>query len=469
MVAAASPLQADPADDQYRAAADHFDAQRGRQAADEFQKFLQAFPDDSRAGQSTFFLAEALLQSDQWDAARRQFEKYLAVEPEGKYARPALFRRGEAAYLSGRFAVAKPDLEAFLAKYPNDRLAAYALPYLGEIVLAGGDADSAAARFREGLERFPEGPMGDECRQGLDRAKQKQREADEAKRLDPAEVLWTAARSHEKAGRLEQAAASYRRLADEHSEFPHLDAVLYEWAWVEIGLQRPDDAFRLFERLHKDLSQSRYWADATCRLAERAADQKNIDRAAALFDEILAAKADPQVREYALFLRGQVAMTQGDWPKAREAFETLVKQFSESRKRSAAEFLIAEAYYRQGDFAEAAPRFQRLGAENQTQREPWTGIVPLRCAQIFARQGRWSEAQKIAASIAADYAGFGQQYEVDYLLGRCLAGQGDFDAARAAVLAHGLAGKKARISYGIYGADALPAKVAEVLGEAHAG
>jgi ADP-dependent NAD(P)H-hydrate dehydratase / NAD(P)H-hydrate epimerase len=57
----------------------------------------------------------------------------------------------------------------------------------------------------------------------------------------------------------------------------------------------------------------------------------------------------------------------------------------------------------------------------------------------------------------------------DVLSGLCGAllarGMPAFDAACAAAMAHGLAGRKAHSDLGLYGADALPARVAKVLGE----
>jgi TolA-binding protein len=59
-------------------------------------------------------------------------------------------------------------------------------------------------------------------------------------------------------------------------------------------------------------------------------------------------------------------------------------------------------------------------------------MIPLRRAQVLAQQNQWNDAYAMAAKIAAEFPGFQQQYEVDYLLGRCLANQADFDAARQA-------------------------------------
>ena len=753
-----SGARASEADDQFAVAAGHYDRQQWKLAVTEFQTFLQKFPQDRRAGQSLFFLAEALLQVGKPGDARQQFHKYLDREPGGKFARAALFRAGESAYLAGDFAAARPDLESFAAKFPGDRLNAYVVPYLGDIALSAGDAAKAVAYFRDGLKRFPEGQLQDDCRFGLARALEKQNQTEEAERLylavagkpasrladaaqfhlgalqyaaaryeqaiesfaafegrlaasswqpnarlgcgmsllklnRPAEagkqfdvVLATAAASellkqqavrgkvqaallskdyaavdreaaefekrfpksdirgevermlarslverkqyaaavallkpltgghapgpqaledryllavsyeglkqYEKAlaallpvldaatgqlkvdaqltqgslllglkkygpavtaleavvqakpagdaavkaigelaigyarsGHLDQAkklyaeleekypqhplfaptieqlaeaaydandagwsaelssrlaaaggspdyalkgklglgwsqfkagklveaaaafdevlkknpppaiaaeaalvrgraleqlgqndaalamyglvidqhptskqqadalaaaaqlrdhlkqyepaAALYQRLVSQYPQLPNRDGALYQWAWALSELGKPDEAARLFERLHKEFPKSRYWGDVTCRLAQRALDAKDYGRVLALTAEVLAAKSDAKIREYALFLRGQVQVSKADWPKVGEAFTALAKEFPDGQRRLVAEFWIAEALYRQGDYAAAEPRWEQLAQRVQQKREPWMAMVPL--------------------------------------------------------------------------------------------
>lgn len=805
--------RASEADDQFAVAAGHYDRQQWKLAVAEFQTFLQKYPQDRRASQSFFFLAEALLQVGKHNDARQQFHKYLEREPGGKFARAALFRAGESAYLAGNFAAARPDLESFSAKYPEDRLNSYVVPYLGDVALSAGDAAKAATYFRDGLKRFPEGRLQDDCRFGLARALEKQNQTEEAERLylavagkpasrladaaqfhlgalqyasgryeqaiesfsafegrlaasswqpnarlgcgmsllklnrpaeagkqfdavlaaaaagerlqqqaargkvqaaleskdyaavdreaaqfekrfpesegraevqrmfarslverkqytpavavleplvsghspgpqgledryllavsyeelkqydralaallpvldaatgqlktnaqltqgslllalkkygpaiaaleavvqakpagdaavkalgelaisyarggqldkakkiytelvekypkhpllaptiehlaeaayDAGDAAWSAelsgrmaaaggspdyalkgklglgwsqfkagklveaaaafdevlkknpppamaaeaalirgrileqlgendaalamygllidkhptskqhpealaaaARLHDHLKQYEAAAALYQRLAGQYPQLPNLDGVLYQWAWALAELPKPDEAARLFERLHKEFPKSRYWGDATCRLAQRALDAKKYDRALALAGEVLAANSDAKIREYALFLRGQVQMSKADWPKVGEAFTALAKEFPEGQRRLVAEFWIAEALYRQGDYAAAEPRWEQLAQRIQQKREPWMAMVPLRRAQSLALQNRWADAYAIVAQIAAAFPNFEQQYEVDYLLGRCLANQADFEGARQA-------------------------------------
>jgi cellulose synthase operon protein C len=675
MILSAGALRADPPDDQFAVAAGHYDRGRWKLAAEEFRVFLQKYPNDRRAGESVFFLGEALLQSGSFDEARRQFILYTGRQPEGKRIKAALFRLGEAAYLARDFDKAVPDLQRFLTKYPDDRLDAFILFYLGDIQLSRGRPADAVRQFDaalavksadealvqqalhgnvraarglierkqyaeaaallesligrnragrlspqdlenryllavsyEGLRRYEEAlatllpvvdnatgplkadaqltqgslllalkkyadaiapletflagkPTGDAQAKALAQlaiCSAHARQVDKAKRLyseliakhpqnrlvppttehlanlayeagdaawaadlsarlaasgvsteyaikgklglgwsqfqagrlaesaatfddvlkknppeavaaeaalargqilamlgqsEPAlamfdlaiaryprspqhaDSLLAAARLYDKLKQPDRSAALYERLDREHPQFPKLDLVLYDWAWALRALGKAQDADRLFERLRRQYPQSRFRADATFRLAQRAFDAQDFARAIGLIDDALVAKADPQVREYAMHLRGQIAVAKADWPKAREVFETLVAEFPESRRRLAAEYWSAESCYRQGDYQAAAARLERVAQQIEQlkdHREPWMAMVPLRRAQMFVKQGQFRDAYAIAAKIAADYPRFEQQYEVDYVLGRCLANEADFEGARKA-------------------------------------
>ncbi len=60
------------------------------------------------------------------------------------------------------------------------------------------------------------------------------------------------------------------------------DAAMYQLAWVLIDQGRDDEADEVFSQLRTDFRGSRYWADATYRLAERAARAADPDRADAV-------------------------------------------------------------------------------------------------------------------------------------------------------------------------------------------
>ena len=227
-----------------------------------------------------------------------------------------------------------------------------------------------------------------------------------------------------------EAAELFALLVDKFPQLPELDAVLYDWSWALQDAGKQAEAARLLERIHAEFRQSRYWPDVTYRLAQRAADAKDNQRAGQLAGELLKANTEPRIREYALYMQGQVAAAQEQWDQVRASLEPLLREFPNSELRLPAEYWVAEAFYRQGDYDAAGQRFEHLAAAARGQQQPWLGMVTLRRAQIRAQMRKWDEAQSIAARIEKDYPSFEQQYEADYVLGRCLAAQADFEAAR---------------------------------------
>jgi TolA-binding protein len=95
-----------------------------------------------------------------------------------------------------------------------------------------------------------------------------------------------------------------------------------------------------------------------------------------------------------------------------------------------AEFLRADVGYRKGDYDDAGKRFAELAPKLAKRNDRWIAMVPLRRAQIYAQQRRWSDARALASTIAKDFPNFDQSFEADYLIGRCHAAEANLDAAR---------------------------------------
>ena len=56
----------------------------------------------------------------------------------------------------------------------------------------------------------------------------------------------------------------------------------------------------------------------------------------------------------------------------------------------------------------------------------------MRLAQSLCQQKKWQDALAIAAKIESEFPRFEEQYEADYIVGRCLAAEAEFAAAREA-------------------------------------
>jgi TolA-binding protein len=135
---------------------------------------------------------------------------------------------------------------------------------------------------------------------------------------------------------------------------------------------------------------------------------------------------------HALYLRAQVAISQTRWDNAERDLERLMNGDSKSPISLPAEFLRADVAYRRGEYAQAKDRFAALAGKLGGRNDRWIPMVPLRRAQVLAQQQEWAEARVLAEQIAKDYPNFDQQYEADYLIGRCHAADAKLQEARQA-------------------------------------
>ena len=397
----------------------HARAKEIDKAKQRYAELIEKHPKHVLIAPTTERLAEAAFDANDPAWATELSKRLAAPGSSAAYELKGKLNLGWSQFKAGKQVDAAATLDELLKKNPPEAIAAEAAFLRGRILQDLGQSEAALAMYDVVIERY----AGSEHR---------------------CEALLAAARLQAKLKQDAVAAKSYRRLAADYPQFAKLDAAIYEWAWLMQDLGKREDAAKLFERLHHDNPQSRFWADGTCRLARLALEAKDYQRASALADEVVAKtpagagpnstaeKPDAKVRQYAMLLRGQIAVAKADWPKVREAFEMLLKEYPRSQRRLVAEYWIAESYYQQGDHAAAIARFEQLAERMKERREPWMAVIPLRRAQTLAQQNQWAAAQAIAAAIEKDFPNFEQQYEVDYLLGRCFANQGEFDAARQA-------------------------------------
>ncbi len=400
-------------------------ARTGRlnQAKKLYAALIEQHPGHPLLAPATEQLAEAAFDANDTVWATKLSGKLAFTSDQPEYELKGKLNLAWSQYKSGKLAEAAATFGDVLEQKPPEPIAAEAAATRGQIFDELKMPDQAMLLYQSVITQYP---------------KSKQR----------CNVLLAAARLHEKLKQNALAAADYELLANDYPTFAKLDAVLYQWAWTLQECGKANQSRQLFERLHKEYPKSRFWADATYRLAERAMGAKDYDTAMRLADEVLARAAaaeptalkpkpaaepvDAKVRQYVMFLRGRIFAAKADWTKSREAFESLLLAYPDTPRRLPAEFWVAESYYRQNDLGVAADRFKRLADLTRDNRESWVAMIPLRRAQILARQNQWEDAYAIAVKIESDYPQFEQQYEVNYLLGRCLADRADFEAARQA-------------------------------------
>ncbi|MCE9547373.1 MAG: tetratricopeptide repeat protein [Planctomycetia bacterium] len=211
-----------------------------------------------------------------------------------------------------------------------------------------------------------------------------------------------------------------------------VDAALYQSAWLLESQKQHDDAQARFKTLHEKHPQSRFWADATYRLAAAALKAKQYDEAHQLIGRLATTRPAEDVLAHALLLDGERAAAQGQWQEAGEIMASLLARHPNDDVRIPAEFWQAEAAYHQEHFDEARQGFNNLAKQPANQIEAWACLISLRRGQLAAMAKDWLNAGQLAQGLRENHPDFDQQFEVDYLLGRCLMSEARFDEARKA-------------------------------------
>jgi cellulose synthase operon protein C len=396
-------------------------ARQGRidQAKSFFGQVTASHPDIDVLPAARLALAEAALAHQDYAWSNELFTELASGS--SAYATRGLSGLAWSQYKAGQLAEASASFERLLTEHADDPLAAEAALARGQILERLKQDDVALAMYQRVI--------------GLDRP---------CAQLPQAMLL--AARLYERQGQPKEAVALYERLDRRltSGDFKpegnaaggpaplDRDELVYRWAWASRDLGEQEKADELFERLRQAQPRSRFWAEAVYRLADRAFQTGQLQRAEQLVGELTAAESDRQVTPHALMLAGKIAAARDDWKQVVPPLARLVEQFPDSAPVALAEYFIAEAAYRQADYDKAFEQLRELAENTVGRDEKWRPMIPLRQAQILARKEQWRDALEIASQIATDYPDFEQQYEADYVIGRCQASLGDFDEARAA-------------------------------------
>ena len=432
-------------------------------AATELEAYLKSQPGGLLAQRATAQLTVCYARSKKLDLARETYEKLPRTAAAGdKSPTPGpsdnAAERPSDLWLSTTRQVAEAALAAGDAKWAAELFTALAadgnppeylvrgLSGLGWCQLDQNDAEKAAATFDQLLAKFPDSELASDAAWARGQALERLAKLDAAlasyqmvidkfpKGTQFPDALLAAARLLDQLHQEARAIELYERFVAEQTASPQLDAARYGWAWALCDAGKRADADAQFQKIHDNFSASRFWPDATFRLAESAVAAKQFDQARKLLDELAAAKPPEGIEQHLFYLKGEMAAAQQQWDQVNTAMNELVRRFPDSSLELPACYWIAEASYRLGKYDDAAKQLAALQSRTAGRKDSWLAMVPLRQAQVLAQHKQWSEAQSLAAKIETDFPNFAQQYEADYVVGRALAAQADFDGARKSYL-----------------------------------
>jgi TolA-binding protein len=351
-------------------------------------------------------VAESAYAAGKLDVARDLFARLIADKVSSEATRRGLSGLAWCEFKSKRWASAAEAFEALASEFPDAATAPEAALMRASALEHLEQLEQSLASYRLLIERYATS----------DRA---------------AEALWRAALLHEKLGQNEQALDLYGQLTSGHADFADLDAAIYRRAWL-LRQAGKGEAGELFARVRREFPASRYAADATLRLADAAIANQRFDEAQKLLTEITRPETTEEVLEEAWYLQGRMALVREQWDAVEAPLAQLIERFPRGQWARSAAYLRGEASYRQGKYEQAVERLSELAASTSDRPEPWSALAELRRAQALAQLNEWSQALEVSRAIAKRFENFDRQHEVDYLIGRALAAQADFAAAREA-------------------------------------
>lgn len=434
------------ADAQLTQAAQLVSLKQFQEAIGPLEAYLATKPEGDTEVKARGLLAVSLARTGQLPRAKEAFKTLIDKYPQHELMLPITEQLADAAYQAGDTGWSRLLYEWVGRDSASQGADLRGLSGLGWSQFKEGKLLEAAATFEQLLQKNPDPQLAAETALIRGQILQKLGKADQALPMydliitkysnarEAPEALWAAGRLRDSLGHHQEATALYQRLLDMHPKFAERDAVLYKLAWALHDQGKPRESAAVFDRLRKEFPESRYWGDATFRLAQWAFDAKDYARVDELVHALLSSQAESaiRVRESAFYLQGQAAAAQEKWGLAREGFESLLKNYPQSSLTLLAEYGVAEALFRQGDYAAAAVRLEKLVDAGRDRNDAWLAVAHLRLAQALVLEKKWDEAYAVASQIEKQFPGFQEQYEVDYVIGRYLANKADFEEARQA-------------------------------------
>ncbi len=227
-------------------------------------------------------------------------------------------------------------------KKPADTLGESALHMLGWSLYRQGELDRAQQAFEEQRRKYPQGELASDasCLQGEALFKQgKYREAlavfDKVQKPKAAGLL-VVAKLH--AGQCAAQLKDWKRCLTLLGEAARVDAdgeyspeILYEQAWAEQNLGKPDQALALYQQV-TEKTGAEVAARARFMMGEIHFEQKNFERAITDFIAVTDVYGYPQWQAAAMYETARCFEVRGQKEQARKSYQELLQKHPDSDK-----------------------------------------------------------------------------------------------------------------------------------------
>lgn len=116
----------------------------------------------------------------------------------------------------------------------------------------------------------------------------------------------------------------------------YLPECYYLLAWNEWERKNTDQAEKYFSKIFRDYQNSRYWSNAAWAYAEIKYQNREYVAAEKIVNDALATGPDEAIIDRLLLLKGEIALKNRDFVKARIAYQTILREYPQSSCRRTA-------------------------------------------------------------------------------------------------------------------------------------
>ncbi|MBA2117815.1 Lipopolysaccharide assembly protein B [Planctomycetes bacterium FF15] len=351
-------------------------------------------------------IAGAAFRSGEIAWAKTLYQELAANENSETFVEQGLAGLAWCQLATSDATAATKTLDQLLEKNPNSALAVGAM-YQQAQQMEEIDVELAIGRYQQLAKHHPQDPLA-------------------------AHAKLRCASLFDQLQRDSEAEAILMELTESQPDVLPAEDLWYRLAWVRMDQKKQDQALEAFDQIHQRFQDSDLWEDSTYRIAEAALGAGDIEKARLYLQKLLDKKGESKVAMFGSYMLGQVEVQAGNWQAAIPHMDAVSEHVADEPLHSMAMFWGGEARFRSEKFEEAKTQFEQMLTDNMGRDLESLPIAEMRLAQILAHQNDWEAAYQKALKIEKDYPDFAQTHELDYLMGRCLARQGEFQQARAA-------------------------------------
>lgn len=431
------------AEQQFAAAAALHNRQAFDLAADEWQKFLQDFPEDKRASEARHYLGICLLQKPDYAGAAAAFQKLLAADPKFEQIASSQLYLGLAQFNLARsgqadqYAAAEKTLADLLDKHPEGKHVAQALYYRGEAEYAQGKKGAAVKAYRQFVAAFADDPLFPDALYALGVALDETDQAKEAatvyvdflKRY-PEHALTTdvgVRRAEQLAADGKQAEAEKlfaQAAADKSYEAADYALLRQAGCWYE--QQDYAAATKLYDALAERFPQSNYREVAALTAGKSAYFAGDYDGVLTRLTKLVKASGDAGVEAAHWTIRASLKL--GKPADALALADAVAENATRSKLAAQLELDRADALYELADRREEALTAYRNLVKNHAA-DPLAAQAQYYAALTALELGRHDEAGKLTDAFLKEHKGHALQSAVEYVAAEARLRDADYDDA----------------------------------------